>query len=252
MTEYPRNEWQAATIESVVQQTPTVKSFVFRPKEWSPFLPGQHVDVRLSAPDGYEARRSYSLTSAPTDATFELAIERLTDGEVSPFFHDVVLVGDEIEIAGPFTEHFIWRAQHDGVTLMIGGGSGMAPFMSMLRARATTPNAPHTTFVYSARSWSDVIYRDELLQMERAQQDVRMVFVLTRSEPSAVASGSARVADYVRRVDADMLTDIMSHMPGRPVTSFVCGNNGFVGTVADALVSMGIASDAIKTERYGE
>src|ERR1700712_3392655 len=123
MSEHVRNSWQDARIESIVQQTPTVKSFVFRPAQWPTFLPGQHVDVRLTAPDGYEARRSYSLTSAPGDATFELAIERLNDGEVSPYFHDVAQVGDVIEVSGPFAEHFVWRPAQDGATLMIGGGS---------------------------------------------------------------------------------------------------------------------------------
>jgi ferredoxin-NADP reductase len=252
MTERAYNAWQEAVIDAIVQQTPTVKSFVLRPRQWSTFLPGQHIDVRLTAPDGYEARRSYSLTSAPTGETFELAIERLEDGEVSPYFHDVALVGDTIEVSGPFTEHFVWRPLQDGVTLMIGGGSGMAPFMSMLRARAVTPGAPRTTFVYSARSWNDVIYRDELLQMEQLQRDLRVLFVLTRERPTSWARDSTRAPDFTNRIDAALIAQITAGMPTPNTTSFVCGNNGFVGTVAEALVAMGVAPDTIKTERYGE
>jgi ferredoxin-NADP reductase len=240
-------DWQAARIESITVQTPTVKSFVFRPVSWPPFLPGQHVDVRLLAPDGYEARRSYSITSAPGGATFELAIEKLDDGEVSPFFHDVARTGDDIDVGGPFTEHFVWRPARDGATLLVGGGSGVAPFMSMVRHRDTLTDAPPMTLVYSARTAADVMFRDELYALEESQRDLQLILVLTRH--AAVAD---RPPNYVRRIDAPMLADVIAAVPLPPQSVFVCGNNGFVGTVADALVSLGIAAARIRTERYGE
>ncbi|MEP6765912.1 MAG: ferredoxin reductase [Gemmatimonadaceae bacterium] len=249
-TEFSHNEWQEATIESIVVQTPTVKTFVLRPRHWPSFLAGQHIDVRLTAPDGYEAHRSYSISSAPEIVgTIELAIERLTDGEVSPYFHDVAIIGDAVEVRGPFTVHFVWRENQDGQTLLIGGGSGIAPLVSMLRHRATVANAPAMSIVYSARSWADVIFRDELLQHERQQSGLRIFFVLTRD---ATSGAVARNADFDRRVDGEILTSILAAIGYKPDTCFVCGNNNFVGTVADVLVEMNIPAHAIKTERYGE
>ncbi|MEP6766951.1 MAG: ferredoxin reductase [Gemmatimonadaceae bacterium] len=248
--EFSHNEWQEATIESIVVQTPTVKSFLLRPKHWPHFIAGQHIDVRLTAPDGYEAHRSYSISSSPdTVGTIELAIERLTDGEVSPYFHDVAIVGDTVDVRGPFTEHFIWRENHDGQTLLVGGGSGIAPLVSMLRHRATIAKAPAMSIVYSARSWSDVIFRDELLSHEKQQSGLKMFFVLTRD---ATAGAVVRNADFNRRVDNEILTSILGAIGYKPDTCFVCGNNNFVGTVADVLVAMKIPAESIKTERYGE
>ncbi|MEP6781408.1 MAG: ferredoxin reductase [Gemmatimonadaceae bacterium] len=248
--DFSHNEWQPATIDSIVVQTPTVKTFVLRPEHWPHFFAGQHIDLRLTAPDGYEAQRSYSISSSPeTVGTIELAIERLTDGEVSPYFHDVAAVGDAIEVRGPFTEHFIWRENHDGQTLLVGGGSGIAPLVSMLRHRAAIANAPAMTIVYSARSWADVIFRDELLQHEKNQSRLKMFFVLTRD---AISGAPRRNADFTRRIDNEILAAILTSISYKPDTCFVCGNNNFVGTVADVLVAMNIPAQAIKTERYGE
>lgn len=262
MTDAPRaipsldrdGEWQEAVIESIVTQTPTVKTFTFRLPHSPSFLAGQHVDVRLTAPDGYTARRSYSITSAPGRETLELAIELLPNGEVSSYFHDVALVGDIIEIAGPFAEHFVWRPERDGSTLLVAGGSGVAPFLSMLRHRAFKSGAPPMLLVYSARTWNDVIFRDELLKHELAQQDLRIAFVITRqAEADAPAAPMfPRTADFTKRVDATMLRAILHAILSPPQSVFVCGNNGFVGTVTDALVDAGVPSEAIRTERYGE
>ena len=244
------SEWQVATIESIVVQTPTVKSFVLRPRHWPHFLAGQHLDVRLTALDGYEAHRSYSITSSPeTIGTVELAIERLNDGEVSPYFHDVAIVGDAVEVRGPFTEHFVWHEHQDGATLLVGGGAGVAPLMSMLRHRASLTGTPPMTLVYSARTWADVIFRDELLRHETQQTNLKLCFVLTRD---AKTNAPSRPADFDRRIDASILRTITHAWPRPPDTCFVCGNNNFVGTVADALVAMNIPAHAIKTERYGE
>ncbi|MDQ6611058.1 MAG: FAD-binding oxidoreductase, partial [Gemmatimonadota bacterium] len=215
-----RNVWQEATIESITVQTPTVKSFVLRPKSWPSFIAGQHIDVRLTAPDGYEAHRSYSITSAPeTVGILEIAIERLSEGEVSPYFHDVAIVGDTVEVRGPFTEHFIWRENEHGVTLLIGGGSGIAPLMSMLRHRAYIQGARSMTVVYSARSWGDVIFRDELLQQETQQPELQLFLALTRD---ATRTLNERNANFRQRLDQSILQVIIASMPVPPTTCFVC------------------------------
>ncbi|MBC8086769.1 MAG: oxidoreductase, partial [Phycisphaerae bacterium] len=164
-THTSNHEWQEATIEAVKVETLTVKSFVLRPRTFHPFCAGQHVEVRLTAPDGYQAHRSYSICSSPhVKGTIELAIEELPTGEVSPYFHEVAQIGDVVETRGPFTTHFAWRPEEHGEVLLIGGGSGVAPLMSMVRLRAALSHAPPMTLVYSARSWRDVIFREELLQ----------------------------------------------------------------------------------------
>ncbi|MEO7998321.1 MAG: ferredoxin reductase [Gemmatimonadaceae bacterium] len=243
------NAWQEATIEQIDVATPTVKTFVLRPKVWPPFLPGQHIDVRLTAPDGYEAHRSYSISSAPdTSGTLQLAIEELSSGEVSPYFHEVAQTGDAVEIRGPFTTHFVWRPAANGMVLLVGGGSGVAPLMSMVRHRARMVDAPPMTLLYSARSWDDVIFREELLMHEKQQPGLRVLFCITRDTVNAPVG---RAADFMRRIDANIVRDVVSMMRAKPDTCFVCGNNSFVGTVADALVEIGVAAHDVKTERYG-
>lgn len=243
------NDWQEATIERIDVATPTVKTFVLRPRFWPTFLPGQHIDVRLTASDGYEAHRSYSISSAPdASGTLQLAIEELRSGEVSPYFHEVAIVGDVIEIRGPFTTHFVWRPTVNGTVLLVGGGSGVAPLMSMVRHRARVAEAPPMTLLYSARSWNDVIFRDELLRHEREQAGLRVLFVITRDVASAPAE---RVADFTQRIDLDIVRAVVTKMGASPETCFVCGNNSFVGAVADALVELGVPAHDVKTERYG-
>src|SRR5260221_1635811 len=148
--------WQEAKVSKIVGQTPAVKGFSLRPPTWGPFLAGQHVDVRLTAPDGYQAQRSYSIGSAPEDADIELVIERLASGEVSPFFHEAVVVGDAIEMRGPIGGHFVWRADDGGPLLLVGGGSGVVPLMSILRHRANRATDVPTTLVYSVRQEADL------------------------------------------------------------------------------------------------
>ena len=249
------NAWQEATIESITQQTPTVKSIVLRPHAWRPFLPGQHSDVRLSAPDGYQARRSYSLTGGPAlTSTFEIAVELLQRGEVSSWFHDVAQVGDTIDVSGPFAEHFVWRGAPDQPVLLIGGGSGVAPFMSMVRHRACVADAAPMTLLYSVRSWADVIYRKELRIEEQAQRGLRVAFALTRDASSSIAlpsDSASRVADYDRRIDERIVAAELARFERAPTATLICGSNRFVSHVADLLVGMGIAPPSIKTERYG-
>lgn len=249
------NAWQQATIASITQQTPTVKSIVLRPHTWHLFLPGQHIDVRLSAPDGYQARRSYSITTGPAlTSSIEIAVELLPDGEVSSWFHEVAQVGDSIEISGPFATHFVWRSAPSEPVLLVGGGSGVAPFMSMVRHRAFVAHAPQMTLLYSARRWADVIYRRELLVEARAQRGLRVSFALTRDAsplPAPQSTSPTRVADYARRIDAGVIAEELARFDVPPAATYLCGSNRFVSHVADLLVGAGIAPSAIRTERYG-
>lgn len=243
------HDWQEATIEQITVQTPTVKSFVLRPRVFQSFLPGQHVDIRLTAPDGYEAHRSYSICSSPHSVgTIELAIEELPTGEVSPYFHEVAQVGDVVEVRGPFTTHFVWDPRSSGDALLVGGGSGVAPLMSMVRERGYINNAPRMTLVYSARSWRDVIFLNELLHHEQTQRGFRVYFCITRDISSPP---DHRQPDFTARLDAIALRRVLSDAIKLPAACFVCGGNNFVGTVADSLVASGIPAAAIKTERYG-
>jgi len=271
-----REAWREAVIESITQETPTVRSFRLRPRVWRPFLAGQHVDVRLTAPDGYTAQRSYSVTSSPDDAgVLELAIERLDDGEVSPYFHEVAQAGDVIEVRGPFATHFAWRPEPDEPVLLVAGGSGVAPFMSMVRHRARLPVAPPMTLVYSARTWDDVIYREELLRHERRQDGLSVIVCLTRPAPGVTdAAGvplepgegavtvpggpgegwgapAIRRADFGRRVDRAILAEAVDRLCAPLRLAFVCGRNSFVDTVSTELLALDVAPDDIRTERYG-
>jgi ferredoxin-NADP reductase len=223
--------WQIATVESVIQETPRVKSFRLRLPMWMPHLPGQHYDVRLTAPDGYHAERSYSIANSPLDeGVIELTIDRLFDGEVSPYFHDVVVEGDQVELRGPFASYFVWHGEQP--VLLVGGGSGVVPLMSMLRhRRLTAPELP-MRLVYSVRAEADVIYADEL------GHDALLTY--TR-EPPPGWSG------HTGRIDGEMLGDAAFDMG----PAFVCGTNGFVESAVQILLESGMEPRQIRTERFG-
>jgi len=245
MSAEPQSPWQMATITRIEKRTPRVTSFWFQPSRPFVHLAGQHVDVRLTAPDGYQARRSYSIASAPqAGAAIELAIERLDDGEVSPFFHDVAAVGDEIELRGPLGGHFIWETDDGGPILLVGGGSGVVPLMAMLRHRTLQKSAAPIALVFSARIWDEVIFRDELIRLDDRRDGFDLVLTLTREQ-------ARRPADYSRRVDAQMMMQVIERLPKTPRLAFVCGSNAFVSTAAEALIDAGVAAGLIRTERYG-
>ncbi|SDB07785.1 ferredoxin reductase [Bauldia litoralis] len=240
-----RIAWQQATVTAIVPQTPTVKSYILTPSTPFDFVAGQHVDVRLTAPDGYQAERSYSIGSAPGGDTIELVIERLEDGEVSLFFHEVVEVGDAVEIRGPIGGHFNWSPSDAGPILLVGGGSGVVPLMSMLRRRAAA--SPDTPFalVYSARRWDEVIFRDEVMQRAREEDHFTLALTLTReaSPVPDVRSG---------RIDRMMLADtLMVFGDQLPVLTFVCGATAFVEVATMLLIDLGVPFESIRTERYG-
>ena len=238
------NDWQPAVIVESAAATASVRVFVLRPATWHPFTAGQHLDFRLTAPDGYQAERSYSVTSPPErQGVYEVAIELMPEGEVSPYFHEVAEPGDAVEIRGPFGGHFAWEAGDGGPLLLIGGGSGVAPLMSILRHRAAVAPEVAATLVYAARGWDALLFRDELVERDGAEPGLRVVFALSREAPR-------RAGDVGQRVDAGVLRAVLD-ASGRPRTTFICGNNAFVETVAGHAVDLGLPAGDIRTERFG-
>jgi ferredoxin-NADP reductase len=223
--------WQVATVTSIKPETPRVKSFRLRLPMWMPHLPGQHYDVRLTAPDGYRAQRSYSVASSPLDeGEVELTIDRLEDGEVSPYFHDVVVEGDLVEVRGPFASYFVWRGE--APVLLIGGGSGVVPLMAILRhRRRAMPDVP-MRLIYSVRSPEDVIYADELGD--------EATLTYTREPPDGWTGHTGRIDEPM--IEAAGLDQ---------ATAFTCGSNGFVETASQLLLASGLDARRIRTERFG-
>jgi ferredoxin-NADP reductase len=231
--------WRTVTVREVVDETQQARTLVLDVPDWPGHVAGQHVDVRLTAEDGYQAQRSYSIASAPEDQRVALTIERLDDGEVSPYLAGEVRTGDEFEIRGPVGGHFTWRVRDGGPLLLVAGGSGLVPLMAMLRHRAAQGSDVDARLLLSARSLEDVFYRDELSALDA----VRVSYTLTRERP-------ADWNGYDRRVDAEMLADV-----GPPASEdpriFVCGPTAFVEQAAESLVSLGHEPGAIRTERFG-
>ena len=225
--------WQVATVTAIKTETPTVKSFRFALPMWMPHLPGQHYDVRLTAPDGYVAERSYSIASSPLDGgEIELTIDRLADGEVSPYFHDVVQAGDQVEVRGPFTSYFVWRGIEPEPIVLVGGGSGVVPLMAMLRHRRRAMPEVDMRLLYSVRTAHDVIYANEL--------DGETILTYTR-EPPRGWSG------HTGHVDATLVGEAAAGA----MTAYVCGSNGFVETASTLLLDAGLRAAWIRTERFG-
>lgn len=235
--------WQTATIASVQIRTPRLKSIFLR-AGLERHLAGQHVDVRLTADDGYQARRSYSIASAPSAELLELAIERLEDGEVSPYFHDVAEPGDAIELLGPIGGHFVWHPDDAGPLLLVAGGSGVVPLLAMLRQRAQLEVAEPSLLLYSAREWNELAFADELQGLEAADPSLRIRFVTTRGPRQ-------RTQDLTQRLAAESLAQQLADWGHTPRTAYVCGATGFVETIADGLVRSGVDAAAVRTERYG-
>jgi ferredoxin-NADP reductase len=240
-----RLAWQEAAVTRIVEQTPTVKSFFLMPEHWTAFVAGQHVDVRLTAPDGYHAERSYSVGSAPGAAEVELVIERLDDGEVSPFFHEVVMPGDAIEIRGPIGGHFFWRREDGGPVLLVGGGSGVVPLMSMVRARAALAPEVPMALIYSARAVDDVVFRDELLGRAEAEPGFALYATVTRETPADARFRAGRI-------DAGLVGDALAGLGGTPRRTYACGSNAFVDASTRLLLDLGVPFETIRTERYGD
>jgi len=236
--------WQIATVTSIRQETATVRSFTFAVPDWQPHLAGQHYDIRLTAADGYQAQRSYSIASEPMRiGEIALTVERIEGGEVSTYFHDVATVGERIEIRGPIGGYFVWEAAMGGPLLLIAGGSGVVPLMSMLRHRAGAGAKIPTALLFSSRRRDDVIYFDELESLRAADPTLHVFHTLTREQPPGWSG-------YGRRIDRSMLVDVLAAIGGPPRV-FVCGPTLLVEAAAEGLVGLAVDPSQIRTERFG-
>jgi ferredoxin-NADP reductase len=238
-----RLNWKVAEVVELIDETPRVRSIVLDVAEWPGHRPGQHVDVRLTAEDGYQAQRSYSIASAPEDGRLKLTVERLSDGEVSPYLVNELRPGDTIELRGPIGGYFVWEAGMGGPLLLVAGGSGIVPLMAMLRHRAASGAVVPARLIYSSRTWDDILFREELGRLAARPDGPEVIHTLTRTQPP-------QWKGYARRVDAQMLADVAWPPSMTPVT-FICGPTPFVEAVSRALVLLGHEGERIKTERFG-
>jgi ferredoxin-NADP reductase len=234
-----RLTWLAAEVVDVVQETPRVRTLVLEADGWTGHRAGQHVDVRLTAEDGYQAERSYSIASAPGQR-LAITVEELEEGEVSPYLVGEVRDGDRFEIRGPIGGYFVWDGAGDSPVLLIAGGSGVVPLMAMIRQRAAIGSRTPTRLLYSSRSWDDVIYRTEL---DEPADGLEIFHTLTRSQPPGWSG-------YARRVDEEMIGEVAWPAADEPLV-FICGSTRFVDTAADGLVAMSYPPVSIRTERFG-
>jgi ferredoxin-NADP reductase len=234
-----RLTWQVATVGAVIDETPTVRTILLDLPDWPEHRAGQHLDVRLTADDGYQAEREYSIASAPGEP-IAITVECLEDGEVSPYLTQELRAGDMIEVRGPVGGYFVWDPADGGPLLLVAGGSGIAPLRAMLRHRERTGSAVPARLLYSSRGWPDVIYRSEL---EGLGGGVEVIHTLTRQQPPGWGG-------YARRVDAAMLAEVAWPAADEPLV-YVCGPTSFVETVAGTLTDLGYPPRRIKTERFG-
>jgi ferredoxin-NADP reductase len=242
-TALPRRlEWQLSQVVEIVDETPRTRSLVLDLPGWPGHIAGQHVDVRLTAEDGYQAQRSYSLASPPEQRQVVLTVERLDDGEVSPYLTDVLQIGDQLELRGPIGGYFTWRVADGGPLLLVGGGSGIVPLMAMLRHRAAQGSYVPTRLLYSSRAFEEIIYRQELDQLA-ADSTLMATHTLTRRQPQDWVG-------YRRRIDHAMLAEV-AWPPAEQPLAFVCGPTSLVESVASALVELGYDPLRVKTERFG-
>lgn len=236
-----RLNWLVAEVADVRPETDRVKTLALDVQDWTGHRAGQHVDVRLTADDGYQAQRSYSIASAAGGPRVELTVERIDDGEVSPYLTGEARAGDLFELRGPVGGYFVWDPDPGGSVLLVAGGSGVVPLMAMVRQRTANHDAVPTRLLYSARSWEDVIYRDELERYGKRGNGLEIVFTLTREQPPGWTG-------YGRRVDRQLLAEVaLANLS----LAFVCGPTPFVEAVAEALVGLGHEPARIKTERFG-
>jgi ferredoxin-NADP reductase len=238
-----RLTWAIAEVVDRVGETPRVQSLTFDVPDWPGHLPGQHIDVRLTAEDGYRAQRSYSIATPEDGSRVTITVERLEDGEVSTYLTDVLEVGDRIELRGPIGGYFVWEPTRGGPLGLIGGGSGVAPLMAMLRARVVARTTVPVRMLCSWRTAEDVIYADELAAIARDQDGVFITHTLTRSAPE---SWNGRRG----RFDREALSQL-AWPPDLESLTYVCGPTGFVEAVASGLVELGHEPGRILTERFG-
>jgi ferredoxin-NADP reductase len=236
--------WQFGEVVTTRPETARTKSITLALPNWMGHQAGQHVDVRLTAEDGYQAERSYSIASPPEEAPrVTLTVERIDDGEVSPYLTEDLRVGDKLELRGPIGGYFVWQAQLGGPLLLVAGGSGIVPLMAMLRHWAAAGSTVATRLLYSSRSLEDVIYHDELDHLMKSSTMLEVVQTLTRVQPPGWTG-------YARRIDTQMLREVAWPAEQRPLT-YICGPTPFVETAAASLVELGHEPARIKTERFG-
>ncbi|WP_411698682.1 ferredoxin reductase [Conyzicola sp.] len=233
--------WKVGVVASVNTETPTARSIMIDVPGWGGNAAGQHLDLRLSAPDGYQAVRSYSVASAGPGDRLELAVDRLPDGEVSPYLVDDLQVGDELEIRGPLGGWFVWRPEQTEPVQLVGGGSGIVPLMAMARAHAASGSTARFRLLYSVRSPADVFFAQELAGL--ASEFFEVTWVYTRATPAGWPTHSGRLTPSI----LEAATIPASENPA----VFVCGPTGFVESVADWLVALGHPAASVKTERFG-
>jgi ferredoxin-NADP reductase len=238
-------DWQIATLKEVKHETARVKSFTFTLPNWLQHRAGQHYDLRLTAQDGYQAQRSYSIASEPEkEGEIDLTVERIEDGEVSTYLHDVLVPGDRIELRGPIGGYFVWEQGSAAEPLvLIGGGSGVVPLMSMIRHRAAAGSKVQTRLLYSLRTFEDIIYFDELEKLAANGSGLEVFYTLTRSQPP-------NWKGYDRRIDDQMLKELIKPFKKSPQV-FICGPTLLVEAVANSLVKLGLQTAKIRTERFG-
>jgi len=236
--------WQLGTVTAVRDETPTVRSFTIGLSGWLGHRPGQHVDLRLTAEDGYSVERSYSIASEPErGGEVDITVERIEGGEVSPFLHEVVVPGDRLELRGPIGGYFVWEAALGGPLLLVAGGSGVVPLMAMIRHRARTGSGVPTRLLFSSRGPDEIIYRDELDRLAAARDGFEVAHTLTRQQPPGWTG-------YSRRIDEPMLAEVAAPL-GAATRAYACGPTALVETVANGLVQLGLPPDRIRTERFG-
>jgi ferredoxin-NADP reductase len=236
-----RLTWQTATVSAVMDETPAVRTLSFEVPDWAGHRAGQHLDIRLTAEDGYRAERSYSIASAPGEPV-AITVERLEDGEVSPYLTQDLQPGDQIELRGPIGGYFVWDggASDSAPLLLLAGGSGVVPLRAMLRHRSQVGSSVPVRLLYSARTWPDVIYRSELGD---EPDGVQVIYALTRQQPPGWTG-------YARRVDQAMIAEVAWPVAQAPA-AYVCGPTNFVEAVAADLVALGYPAQRVKTERFG-
>ena len=237
-------DWQIATVKDIRPETAKVKTFTFSLPSWTAHRAGQHYDIRLTAEDGYQAQRSYSIASEPgRQGEIDLTVERLEDGEVSAYMHDVLARGDRIELRGPIGGYFVWDPEAPEPLLLIAGGSGVVPLMAMIRHRASIGNTNPARLLYSSRTFEDIIYYDELEKLRGNGHGLDVFHTLTRAQPEGWKG-------YSRRIDDAMLKEIIKPLRQVPQV-FICGPTLLVESAANTLVRLGLPPSQIRTERFG-
>jgi ferredoxin-NADP reductase len=235
--------WMPAEIVSIRDETPRVRTLALKVADWPGHLAGQHADVRLTAEDGYQAERSYSIATPPEAPMIELTVEMIEDGEVSPYLNGEARAGDIFELRGPIGGHFVWSSRIPGPLVLIGGGSGIVPLMAMLRHRAIAGHADPALLIYSSRSQADIIYREELDRLAASDPSLTVVHTLTRSQPPGWTG-------YKRRIDEAMIAE--TSVAGlTDAHIFICGPTPMVESASQVLLRLGVPASRIKTERFG-